>query len=71
MKKMNLANKLVMNTKQSLRDCMVKIMELEEEGSKNKLHDVMAKFFTTLFVCWVNYLKVAHLELAPPYNNDE
>ena len=66
MKKMNLANKLVMNTKQSLRDCMVKIMELEEEGSKNKLHDVMAKFFTTLFVCWVKYLKFAHPELAPP-----
>ena len=30
----NLANRLVMNTKQSLRDCMVKVMELEDEGSK-------------------------------------
>ena len=68
---LTIANRLVMNTKQALRDCMVKVMELEDEGSKNKLHNMVVKGFNALFICWVNYLKFAHPDLAPPYNNDE
>ena len=60
-----------MNNKQARRDCMVKVMVLEDEGSKNKLHNMVVKGFTALFICWVNYLKFAHPDLAPPYNNDE
>ena len=66
-----LSKKILDNAIQELRQCMVKVMKMEQEGAIFKLQELYVTGLHALFNCYSNYYKFAYPDNATPYTNEE